>query len=124
MARTTATEVKQIIDTSLLDAVVDAYIIAANALVTEVLGSDTSISDTLKEEIERWLTAHLISATRERQATMEGAGGAKIIYEGKTGMGLEATMYGQTVLALDATGKMRAQTTGKSASIAAITSFE
>ena len=51
--RVTATEVKQIIDTDLLDTVVDAFILGANVTVTEVLGSDTSITDAHKKEIER-----------------------------------------------------------------------
>jgi hypothetical protein len=104
--RTTATAVKQIIDTDLSDAIVEAYIQAANITITEVLGSDTTITSDHKEELERWLSAHLISATRERQASKEGAGGASITYEGITGKGLEATMYGQQVLAMDSTGKL------------------
>jgi len=120
--RTTATEVKQILDTDLSDTIVDAYILGASAVVDEVLGSDTTISSTLKEEIERWLAAHMIAATREQQASEEGAGGAKIKYQGVTGKGLEATMYGQQVLAMDTTGKMR-KLSGRAASITAVTSF-
>lgn len=121
--RTTATEVKQIIDTDLSDTIVEAYISAANYTVTEVLGSDTTLADGHKTEIERWLTAHLIAATREQQAIEEGAGGAKIKYQGVTGKGLEGTMYGQQVLAMDATGKMR-KLSGRAASVTAITSFD
>lgn len=123
--RTTATKVKQIIDTDLIDTIVDAYILAANYTITEVLGSDTELSSDHKAELERWLTAHLIAATRERQASKEGAGGASITYEGMTGKGLEATMYGQQVLAMDATGKLAVYSGAKrQASIYAITSFE
>lgn len=122
--RVTATEVKQIIDTSLSDTVIEAYIAAANPVVTEVLGSDTTITDALRKEIERWLTAHLIASTQERQAKEEGAGGAYIKYQGITGKGLESTLYGQQVLALDSTGKMRGKLTGKAASITAVPSFD
>ena len=124
-ARVTATEVKQIISTSLADAIIEAFITSATLVVDENLGSDTTISEDLKKEIERWLSAHLISATRERQASSEEAGGAKIKYEGRTDMGLYATMYGQQVLALDPTGKMAAYTGAKKmATFTAITSFE
>ena len=124
MARTTAAEVKQILDdSSLTDTEVDAFITGANALVTEVLGDDTTITDILKEEIERWLTAHMISTTRERMAAEEGAGGAKIKYTGQYGENLSSSPYGQMVITLDATGKMAALG-GKSASVTAITSFE
>jgi hypothetical protein len=123
--RTSAEKVKQIIDTDLSDDIIDAYILAANYTITEVLGSDTELSSDHKTELERWLTAHLISATRERQAKEEGAGGAYIKYEGITGEGLKATMYGQQVLAMDTTGKLAVYTGAKkAASIYAVTSFE
>ena len=123
MARTTATEVKQIIDTDLSDTIVDAYIAGATELVTEVIGSNTSLSDTLKEEIERWLSAHMIAATRERPLVSGEAGGAKAVYQGKAGMGLESTLYGQQVMVLDTSGSFAALG-GKSAKMTAITSFE
>ena len=123
MARTTATKVKVIIDTDLADSIVDAYISGATELVTEAIGSNTSLSDDLKAEIERWLAAHLIASTRVRQLVSGEAGGAKAVYQGKTGMGLESTLYGQQVLILDASGSF-ASLGGKSAKITAITSFD
>jgi len=122
MARTTATEVKQIIDTDLSDTIVDAFIAGATELVTEVLGSDTTITDTLKEEIERWLTAHMLASTRVQQLASGKAGPAAAVYQGKTGMKLESTMYGQTVMTLDSTGKFAALG-GKSAMIYAVPSW-
>ena len=123
MARTTATKVKQIISTDLSDAIVDAFIAGATELVTETIGSSTALTDTLKAEIERWLSAHLIASTRERQLVSGEAGPAKAVYQGKTGMHLEATMYGQQVMVLDTTGSF-ASLSGKAAKITAITSFE
>jgi len=123
-ARVTAEEVKQIIDTDLADAIVDAYILGANHTVTEVLGDDTDLSDGHKKEIERWLTAHLIAATREQQIQKAGASGANVTYQGMTGKGLEATLYGQQVLAMDTTGKMAAAMSKQKVSLTAITSFD
>lgn len=123
MARTTATEVKQILATDLDDTIVDAFIVGANALVTEVIGNNTSLTDILKEEIERWLTAHLIASTRERQLKSGEASGAKAVYQGTTGKKLESTLYGQQVMLLDASGSFAALG-GKSAKMTAITSFE
>ena len=124
MARVTATEVKQIIDTDLVDTIVDAFILGANYTVTEVLGSDTDLADGHKKEIERWLSAHLIAATREQQIQKAGAGGANVTYQGQTGMGLNATIYGQQVLALDTTGKMSAALSKQRASLTAIPNFD
>ena len=46
--RTTATEVKLILDTDLGDPIVEAFISDANPIVTDVLGSDTTLSDAQK----------------------------------------------------------------------------
>lgn len=106
MGRVTATEVKAILDDSALsDPIVDTYILGANALVTENLAG-TSMSADLLKEIERWVAAHLISVTRERQAKKEGAGGASIEYTGEWGTGLSGSSYGQMAMTLDYTGTL------------------
>ena len=122
MARVTATEVKEIIETSLTDAIVDAHIAAATALVDKTLSGE-SLGAALEKEIERWLTAHLLAVGRERQAKKEEAGGAKIEYTGQYGLGLESTSYGQQVLALDTSGKM-ASLSGKRVEFNVIESFQ
>ena len=119
--RVTAAEVLAIMDNVVLsDALVGGYITGAHTLVNEALGTGTT--DILKE-IERWLSAHLIAVTRERQAKKEGAGGASIEYTGDYGSGLSSTSYGQMVMAMDTTGAMAALS-GKTASTYAITSFD
>ena len=120
MARVTATQVKQIIDTDLDDTIVDAFIAGATALIDSVLGTDTS---DILTQIELWLTAHMIASTRERQSKKEGAGGAYIEYTGITGEGLKSTTYGQMALALDTSGELAALG-GKQASIYAVPSFD
>ena len=122
MARTTATAVKQILETDLTDTELEAFISGATEVVTEVIGSDTSLSGDLKTEIERWLTAHMIASTREQQLSEAEAGPASAKFQGKTGLGLDSTMYGQTVKMLDATGKFAALG-GKMASMTAVGSF-
>lgn len=124
MARTTATEVKAIMDNcTLSDTIIDAYITAANAVVTDVLGDDTDIGSTLLDEIEKWYSAHLVASTTHRQTAEEQLGDAKVKYAGQYGKGLEFTSYGQVVLQLDTTGKMSAL--GKrGAKIRAINQFD
>ncbi len=125
MARTTAVEVRQIMDQNITitDSNIDAFIIGANALVTAVFKNDTTITTTLKEEIERWLAAHMIADTVERMLSKAKGGPAEVTYTGKWGKGLDSTPYGQTAMNLDPTGKLRALTTGKIVSIFAVTSF-
>ena len=124
MARTTATEVKEIMDNCTLDdTIVDAYITPANVVVTKVFDGDANIGATLKEEIEKWLAAHMIASTRWRTTTDEKIGEASVRYTGKFGMGLDLTPYGQMVKTLDITGKI--SRLGKSrAYIYAATSFD
>ena len=120
--RTTPAEVLLVMDNvTLSDTIVNTYILAANRMVNNILGVSTT--DPILIEIERWLAAHLIAITRERQAKKEGAGGASIEYAGEFGMGLSSTSYGQMVMTLDNTGLM-ASTNLKAASIHAIKEFE
>lgn len=121
MARVTATEVKEIISTSLSDSIVETFIDAANTVVSEIIGSDTTLSTTQKKEIERWLSAHLLACAREQQPQSEKDGDASITYQGKTGMGLDSTYYGQTVKIIDTTGKLARSIGKKKVNIYAVT---
>jgi len=81
----------------------------------------TSLSAAMLTEIEKWLTAHLITISRERMAAKEEAGGARIEYIGAFGAGLSSTPYGQTAIALDNTGTLLALSNGtKSIKIVAL----
>ena len=119
--RVTATEVRVIITTSLLDAAIDAYIAVANPMVTNTV--TCGLSAAILKEIERWLTAHLIAITKERTAIVEKLGDAQITYAGTFGEGMSSTPYGQMVLQLDTCGSF-ANVGKKAISIKAITSFE
>lgn len=121
--RTTPEKVKEILDTDLTDDVVEAFILGASHTIDRVFSGNTTLSAEHLAEIERWLTAHLIAATREQQIAKAGVGGASVTYQGVTGKGLESTMYGQQVLALDTTGLMRSILMNRGASLKAISSF-
>ena len=123
--RTTHDEVLEIMDSdcSVSHAVVDRLIIAASAVVDQVFENDTDIGTTLLEEIECWLTAHMIASTLYRTTSEEKVGDATAKYTGQWGKKLESTPYGQMVLTLDTTGKM-AKLGKAAASIFAIPSFE
>lgn len=104
MARVTATEVKEIIDTSLTDAQINTMITAANLTVTKHLG-DQGLSSDLLKEIERWLSAHFCHARdpREQEKSIDST---RVKFQGQTGLGLDATFYGQQVKVLDPTGRL------------------
>jgi len=124
MARTTAAEVKAIMDNCTVDDdVVDVFIVSANALVTEVLGDDSDIGATLMEQIECWFTAHMLASTLHRTTKSEKIGEVAVTYTGEFKEKLSSTPYGQVVMQLDFTGKM-ANIGKKRASIYAIRSSD
>lgn len=105
--RTTAAEVKEIMDNcTLSDTIVDSYITAASALVDYVYEDDSEMPTTLLEEVERWYTAHMIASTTHRTTISEKLGDASVQYSGQFRAGLQSTPYGQMVLQLDITGRM------------------
>jgi len=104
--RAASGDVTAILDTELSSSEIVAYITTANLLVTQTLGT-SSLSAAVLAAIEAYLAAHLITATRERKAAQtSGEGGVR--FEGQTAMRLESTMYGQTAMLLDTTGKLSA----------------
>ena len=107
MNRVTATDVRAIFETDLLDPVLETFITVANGIVTGYLGATTLLTDDEKKTIEQFLAAHLASTMRDPQAKSEGvsAAGAGVTssYHGVTGLGLDASMFGQTVKLLDRT---------------------
>lgn len=110
-ARATEAMVKKIIDTDLTDEQVTPFLAAANTMVTDLL-LDENYSATTLQEIERWLAAHFV-AVRDPQVTTEWIGDAKAQYEGKTGMGLSSTRYGQQVTVLEHHGILARVASGK-----------
>lgn len=124
MARTTAADVQAILKKTIAEATIEAFINGATLLLDEVFEDETNISEDLVAEIERYLTAHMITSMYARMAEKEGAGGASIKYTGQWGKYLDSTPYGQQALALDPTGKLAAATARKAVTIEAVTSFE
>lgn len=102
--RVTEDEILEIIETDLT--AVRPYAIAADLMVTKHL-ADKGLDDDLLKEITRWLAAHML-ATVDRREKSESFGDASRSYDGQTGMGLDATMYGQQVKVMDYTGTLAA----------------
>jgi len=122
----TAAEVRLIMnvtDTVLTDDMIAPFITAAEEFVDKVFADDSDIGDTLLEEIKKWMTAHMITATIRRTTSDEKLGEASVKYTGKWGEGLKSTPYGQMCIILDTSGLM-AKTGKMSATITAVESFE
>jgi len=92
-------------------------------LIDKVFYGDNTLGSVVLEEVERWLTAHMIASTTWRTSKSEKVGDVSIEYTGVFKENLSSTPYGQMVLTLDFTGKM-GNLGKKKASIYGVTSFE
>jgi len=109
MPRVTTDDVKEIMDNCpLSDDIVSTYIDIASAFINKVFDLESGTCTDDYVEMERWLTAHLISVTRFRSVKEEKLENATVKYTGYWSKGLESTSYGQVVLMLDREGKMAA----------------
>lgn len=102
MARVTATEVLEIIDTTLEESEIDVFINTANLLTNSYLG-DSSLSEELLTEIEKYLSAHILSV-KDQRVKAEKIDVLSFTYTGTFGTGLKNTQYGQMAILLDTTG--------------------
>ena len=117
-------DVKAIMDNcTTADATVTIFITTANAIINKVFANDTTMTEDLFTEMEKWLAAHLIASTVFRTASEEKLGDASIKYTGEWGKKLESTPYGQMVLILDSSGLM-ANAGKMSATITAVNEFD
>lgn len=103
--RVTATEVKEILDTTLTDAIVDVFIVVGSQLTDRVTLNDTGSLMNAAElkELERWLSAHF-AAIKDVRSASEKAGSVSQKFQYKVDLNLNQTQYGTTALILDVTG--------------------
>jgi len=113
-------------DTTIPETLVDACILAGDALTDIVFSGDTELSAALLKEIQRWLVAHLVASTPNyRTTSKEKVGDAEVTYTGKWDVNLLSTTYGQMAVQLDITGKLQKYSSGKTgATIRAVESFD
>jgi len=101
MARVEAADITAVLSTT-ID--VSAFITTAALIVSENL-EDKGLSEDRLKEIERYLAAHFACMMDPREER-EQFGDASNTYQGKTGMALDATFYGQTAKLLDTSGTL------------------
>lgn len=123
--RTTSAEVLQIMDNCTVSTtIIDSFITSANALINKLFEYDIDdMPSTLLEEMERWLTAHMIASSLQRTTDTERLGDAEVKYTGKWGENLGSTPYGQMVMTLDYSGRMKSLGKGR-AGIHAVPQFD
>ncbi len=105
--RVSEVQVKAIMDQSVDIDEITPFLRGANLLVTEKL-SKSGMDSNLLGEIERWLTAHMMSLSpRFREVSQEKIGDVSVSYTGQFGKSFESTSFGQMVLMLDASGILK-----------------
>ena len=109
MPRTDATAVRNIakVKRSAEDSTLDPFIEAASFLVDKVCADDEDYDDAALELIERWLAAHFYHVFDPRRV-QERADVISATYEGKSGLYLDFTRYGQQAKLLDFNGHLAA----------------
>lgn len=105
MARTDAPAVREILDTSLDNDSLSAWIDIATELVDDVQNADSSLSSTRLTKLEKLVAAHLASSQDQRHERESGPA-RSVSYQGDTGEGFTGTKHGQQALALDPTGTL------------------
>lgn len=105
--RVTAAEVQVIVET-IAGADLNPYIDAANELVTELCEAPAyGYSNSRLKTIELWLSAHFYCIFDPRKRD-EMAGPVREVIEGKVGLHLDVTRYGQQAMILDTAGGLAA----------------
>jgi len=109
LACTDADEIREIIETDLTTAQINAFINMAYLTTLALSGKldDCGGADMLCE-IQKLLAAHFITL-RQRQTKSESIGGEwNVAYTAPEGLGLDASLYGQQAKALDCSGILMA----------------
>lgn len=116
MARVTSAEVALIIEyntTKVTD--LTPFITVADLLIDNVI-DDTLLDSATLKEISRWLSAHFLEVSRNREKSSQSIDGTSESYSTKPDFGLRLTRYGQMAITLDTTGALAAASAGKKAS--------
>jgi len=101
MTRTNASDVDDVLDTTLSSSVLSAYVTAANRVVDRIADADSSIDAATLEDIEKFYAAYLASA-QDPQADSRSSASRSVSYRDVDGDGNAS--YKEIAVALDPTG--------------------
>lgn len=92
--------------TTLEDGQIHLHMNTAHHIVDEHLEGNSDITDAQREDVERLLAAHFVLLS-DRRVDEQNVLDDRRVYQGETGMNLEATLKGQAAMAVDRTGTLR-----------------
>lgn len=103
-SRISVADLIEIYDTELTNAQLAAFVNSAHYVIQANLLS-SGLDSNILTEIHKYLAAHFASL-RDQRLQAERVADVSYTYQGKTGMYLEATHYGQMALTLDTSGTL------------------
>ncbi len=112
--RITAGELKEIIETSKSDTVLEeSFIDTANTIIADQL-EGKGLSAVILKKIELYLSAHLVAITEERGGiVVDHLSEATVRLADIYDTGFRSTRYGQVAISLDTTGSLVKMSTTK-----------
>lgn len=122
--RVTAENVRDVIDTKLGNTEIDLAIATAHILTDDEIAPKGVLSEERLQLVELYLSAHFVTLRDRRVASQNLSDGSTLSFEGKTGLYLTSSHYGQTAILLDSTGTLKTlQAERKIASIRVVSSL-
>lgn len=113
-ARVEASQVKELIETSKSDEIIDTNFIATASHLVDTHLVGKSLSDETLRQIELYLAAHFLTIAEEGGAIMRDAyGDASTLYADVYGKGLSMTRFGQQAMLFDTSGTLAKLTTNR-----------
>lgn len=103
-SRISVADLIEIFDTELTEAQLSAFVNSAHYVIQANL-LNSGLDNNILTEIHKYLAAHF-AALRDQRLQAERVADVSYTYQGKTGMYLEATHYGQMALTLDTSGTL------------------
>lgn len=100
MPHATVADVLLILDTALPQAAIERFILSAHRVMDTLFDPEEEWEDGFLEELEAWLTAHLIVSTREPVAESITGAGVSVKIRQQT----HGTPYSKQLSLLDTTG--------------------
>ena len=115
MSRTTEAAVKGIllrdydsVNLPSLTPFIDTATLIVDGISTYATNNGPAVSAAQLEIVERWLSAHFFKMS-DRPYKQKSTAGSSASFDGNTGMGFDATLYGQMAKRLDPTGYLKQQ---------------
>ena len=105
-------DLRQLINSAESNEVLSVMLQTAEQMLVNTVDKDSDVSSDTRETIKLWLAAHFVHI-KDRLEKEVSSDGVRMVFDGKTDVGLNATLYGQQAMAMDPTGFLAKTATSK-----------